>query len=272
MVVTASIRSEKPNEKIIPTSSSLLSSTYVGVITQTQGAEKNNNQDSTDFTHAVFAEYATQVSCQYCHYAREALDTIYTTGDYPFYYVSLVQDKNTHAAERINDYNIIAYPTVAFDYGYNVTAGGYDGVETAFRTAINQCGTRTVADIDVSLDVAWLGEATMDISVQVKNNEAAPYTGHLHVYVCEIESSLGWNDTTGHPYTFPFLEYAINEQVSNLPSGDTYENAITWDGHDYTNGYGITFGSIHYGNIAVIAAVFNNTWHQGYAKPPDTVP
>ncbi len=260
-------------KKIIPTFIiALLLSTYLGVVAQTQETKKENTPDSRDFSHTVFAEYATGIFCEFCHYAREALDEIYTSGEYPFYYITLIQDVNTHAAARINDYNIIAYPTVAFDYGYNVTVGGYDGVEAEYRTAINECGARTVADIDVTLDVLWLGDATMDISVKIKNNEATPYTGHLHVYVCEIESSLGWNDTTGHPYTLPFLDYAINEQVSSIPSGDVYENAITWDGHDYTSGYGVDFGTIQYGNIAVIAAVFNNTWHQGYSKPPGHCP
>ena len=260
-------------KKIIPTFCiALLLSTYLGVVAQTSETQQENTADSRDFSHTVFAEYATGTFCEFCHYAREALDAIYTTGDYPFYYVSLLQDVNTRAAARINEYNIIAYPTVAFDYGYNVTVGGYDGVEATYRTAITECGARTVADVDVNLDVAWLGNAMMNISVEIKNNEAAPYSGHLHVYVCEIESSLGWNDTTGHPYTLPFLDYAFNEQVSNLPAGDTYGDTIIWDGHDHNNGYGVNFGSIQYGNIAIIAAVFNNTWHQGYAKPPGHCP
>jgi hypothetical protein len=106
----------------------------------------------------------------------------------------------------------------------------------------------------------------MDISVSVKNNEAVPYGGYLRVYVTEIESSLNWKDTTGHPYTFPFLDYAFNQPIT-MTSGQSWENSITWDGHNYNNGLGVNFGSIQYGNIAVIAAVFNNTWHQGYADP-----
>jgi hypothetical protein len=35
---------------------------------------------------------------------------------------------------------------------------------------------------------------------------------------------------------------------------------------------GQTFGTIQYGNIAVIAAVFNNTMHQGYSDPPSGGP
>jgi len=248
----------------------ILLCTAIGAVAQTNDT-KSTNLGPKDFTHTVFAEDATATWCGYCHYAREALDTIYTSQDFPFYYVCLVDDKNTHAAARIDEYNIYGFPTVFFDYGYKVVVGGWTGAEAAYRTAINQCGARTVANIDVNLNVAWQGNAVMDISVDVTNNEATPYAGHLHVYVCEIESSLGWKDTMNHAYTFPFLDYAFNEGI-NIPVGGTYSNSINWDGHNYNSGMGQTFGSIQYGNIAVIAAVFNNTWHQGYAYPPSSNP
>jgi glutaredoxin len=259
-------------KKIIPICIvGILLFTALGAVAQTNDTEKNTNLGPKVFTHTVFAEDATATWCGYCHFAREALDTIYTSQDYPFYYVCLVDDKNTHAAARINDFNVYGFPTVFFDYGYKVVVGGWTGAEAAYRSAITQTGARAVADIDVNLNVEWLGDAAMNISIGVTNNEAAPYVGHLHVYVCEIESSLNWKDTTGHPYTFPFLDYAFNEGIT-IPVGETWTNAKEWDGHDYNSGMGQTFGSIQYGNIAVIAAVFNNTWHQGYANPPSGYP
>jgi glutaredoxin len=233
--------------------------------------QDDTNKGNRDYTHTIFAEDGTATWCGYCHYAREALDKIYTSGAYPFYYVCLVDDKNTHAAARINDFNLAGFPTVFFDYGYKVVVGGWTGAEAAYKTAITQCGARAVADIDINLNVEWLGDAAMDISIGVTNNEAAPYVGHLHVYVCEIESSLNWKDTTGHPYTFPFLDYAFNEGIT-IPVGETWTNEKEWDGHDYNSGMGQTYDTIQYGNIAVIAAVFNNTMHQGYSDPPSGGP
>jgi hypothetical protein len=250
----------------------LLCTAFGAVALSSDGDTKDNtNLGNRDFTHTVFAEDATATWCGYCHYAREALDAVYTSGDYPFYYVCLVDDKNTHASTRINDFNLYGFPTVFFDYGYKVVVGGWTGAEAAYRTAITQCGARPVADIDVNLNVDWLGDATMDISVGVTNNEATPYAGKLKVYVTEISSSLGWYDTSGHPYTFPFLDYAFNEPLS-IAVGDTFTDSITWDGHNYNSGMGQTFGSIQYGNIAVIAAVFNNTMNTGYAYPPSSNP
>jgi hypothetical protein len=73
---------------------------------------------------------------------------------------------------------------------------------------------------------------------------------------------MGWTDTTGHLYTFPFLDYAYNGSVT-VAGGDTWTDDINWDGHNYNDGYGHYFGNIQYGNVAVIATMFNNTGHQG---------
>lgn len=231
----------------------------------------SGDQGKDAFTHTVFAEDATATWCGYCHYAREALDKIYTSGDYPFYYTCMVDDKNTHAAARNTEYNIYGFPTVFFDGGYKVAVGGGTGNEAQYRSYITQCGSRTVKDIDVTLNVDWLGNAAMDITASVKNNEATQYDGRIRVYVTEVESSMGWHDTAGHPYTFPFLDYAFNEVIS-IAAGDTWTDSITWDGHNYNDGYGHNFGTIQFGNIMVIATVFNSEWHQGYAYPPSQNP
>jgi glutaredoxin len=235
--------------------------------------QKEFNQGTRAFTHTVFAEDGTATWCGYCHYAREALDKIYMSGDYPFYYVCLVDDMNTAAAWRVRtQYNIYGFPTVWFDGGYKVAVGGGTGNEAQYRNYINNyCGPRAVSDIDVALNVTWLGNAAMDISASVKNNEAGDYGGFLRIYVTEVESSMGWHDTTGHPYTFPFLQYAYNGSIT-IPGGDTWTSTISWDGHNFNDGHGHNYGSIQYGNIMIIAVVYNNLWHQGYSNPPSGYP
>ena len=61
----------------------------------------DKNQGNRDFTHTIFAEYGTATWCSYCRYAHGALKEIYAEGQYPFYYVSLVTDKNTKASARL---------------------------------------------------------------------------------------------------------------------------------------------------------------------------
>jgi hypothetical protein len=186
----------------------------------------------------------------------------------------MVVDKNMHAANRIwNDYNCYGYPTVFWDGGHIVNGGSGSIPEAmaTYNTTIIQCGIRTVPDIDVNLNVNWLGNATMDIDVSVDNIDASQYDGYIRVYVTEVSSTLGWYDAWDFPYTFVFLQYAFDENIS-IPSYGTWQDSIVWDGHDYFHGIGYDFGNISYGNIMIIAAVFNDEWHQGYAYPPDANP
>ncbi len=223
------------------------------------------------FTHTMFAELGAYLSCSNCHTAREQLHKIYTSNDYPFYYVSLVDFENDAAAERIDEYNIAGYPTVWFDSGYRVEVGGLAQGEQYYRQHLTSCGARIVPNIDVNLTATWLGNAQIDIEIICINHENSSYNGHIHVYVCEVESTMGWNDTMGHPYTFPLLDYAFNQDITIAPTG-TWTGSMVWDGHDYDDGHGHDFGNIQFGNLAVVAAVFNSEVHQGYSDPPNGNP
>lgn len=260
----------------------LLSSTAVGLITTNEreiGEVIASNDEIPVIplgkaTHTVFGEYGTATWCTYCKYAHGALKEIYADGIYDFYYVSLVDDKDMPGRQRVRtDYNIYGFPTVFFDGGYQVKvgAGSIPSAKASYESAINICGARDVPDIEAELSVVWIDDATMDMTVTVKNNEANDYDGTIRVYVTEIESTLGWKDTAGYPYTFAFLDYAFN-QVISIPAGETWESSTVWDGLDHNSGYGQDFGSITRENTMVIAAVFNDEWHQGYAYPPNQYP
>jgi hypothetical protein len=223
------------------------------------------------FTHTMFAELGTELPCPNCHIAREILHKIYTSNDYTFYYVSLVDFVDAAAIDRIDEYNIYGYPTVWFDGGYRVELGGDPGGETYYRQDLTDCGARTVPNIDVNLSATWLGDAQIDINVHVLNHESFAYNGHIHVYVTEVESTMGWNDTVGHPYTFPLLDYAFNQDISIASSG-TWTGSLIWNGHDHNDGQGHDFGNIQFGNLEVIAVVFNSNVHQGFSNPPNGNP
>jgi hypothetical protein len=203
------------------------------------------------------------------------LDEIYHEGDHDFLYVSYVYSKNKHAYDRMkNGFNFLGTPTVWFDGGMEVVLGGYSGCKQDYIDAINSCCVYDVHDLKLDIEVHWLGNATMDITVRIENIDSSPsdYGGYLKVYVTEIESTLGWNDTTGKPYKFAFLDYAFNETVSIDAGGGVWEQSTTWDGHLHNNGYGVDYGSITHDNIAVLAVVYNDEWHQGYSYPPDKNP
>ena len=228
-------------------------------------------EQTNTFTHTMFAELGTELPCSNCHVAREALHKVYTSNDYPFYYVSLVDFVNPAAINRIDEYNIYGYPTVWFDGGYRVEVGGISNAETYYRQHLTDCGARVVPNIDVNLTATWLGNAQIEIDVTVFNYESSSYNGHIRVYVTEVESTMGWNDTVGHPYTFPFLDYAFNQDIL-IASSSTWTGSLIWDGHDHYDAQGNNFGNIQFGNLQVIAAVFNSEVHQGYSNPPSGHP
>lgn len=180
---------------------------------------------------------------------------------------------NVHAYDRCTSYNLYRTPTVWFDGGYEVIRGASSipDAKAAYETAIVDCGNRSVPDIETTLDVAWVGDATMVIDVAFQNNDPASYFGYLRVFVCEIESSMGWVDCNGTPYPYPFLDFAFNEPIA-MGAGGTWTGSTTWDGNLHDDGYGNTFGNITSDNIMVMAVVFNAEWHQGYSRPPDLNP
>jgi hypothetical protein len=194
-------------------------------------------------------------------------------GIYEFNYVNLVDDKCLWASQRVDDYGIYGFPTTYWDGGFRVDlgAGSIPTAKAAYENSIIVCGGQAVADIDIDLSVLWLGGNTMEISVSVVNNEATQYDGYIRVFVTEISSSLGWNDSYGIPYSNAFLDYAFNEDCT-IPAGGSWDNSVTWVGADHNNGYSTNYSTITQDNINVIAAVYNDEWHQGYSYPPYSYP
>ena len=170
------------------------------------------------YTHTILGEYGTATWCGYCKYAHGALKNIYAGVWHPFYYVSLVDDKNSEAEWRIDQYNIYGFPTVWWDGGYkvNVGAGSVPSAKSAYKSSITSCVNRDVEDVDIDLSATWLGSTQISVSITVDNNEATTYGGYIRVYITDIASSEGWRDTAGDLYTFAFLDYAFNESLSIL--------------------------------------------------------
>jgi hypothetical protein len=176
-----------------------------------------------------------------------------------------VEDKSPVAKARLeNDYNIAFYPTVFFDGGYRVDphAGSTPSAKAAYDASLTACGTRTVPDIDLKVEAIWLDGGDLSVCLDVDNNESTAYQGTVRAYIVEIESSMGWFDSSGTPYAFPVL--GIIEQSFTALANDSWGTCVPWDGS--------SFPTITYDNIMVVGAVFNSTWNQGYADPPSGNP
>ena len=205
--------------------------------------------------HTVLLEEGTATWCVNCPAVAQILHEMYESGEYDFYYVTLVDDKNQIADERlVNDYNILGYPTVFVDGGYSVVFG--DQARTVFEDAIQAASARTVPNINVNLETSWNETTnTIETSVIIQNYDQVPYEGRLRVYLTEINSR--WSDNCGNSYHYGFLDYLINEDIT-IPAGG---EIIKLDSTDASG--------LYPSNLEVIAGVFNATAHDGYANPPD---
>jgi hypothetical protein len=96
---------------------------------------------------------------------------------------------------------------------------------------------------------------------------AAPdtYTGTIRVFVAEITGR--WEDDEGIPFHNAFLGFALEENIA-LNETDSLSWELVWDGYDYYDTSGQSFGDIQEDNIKVIVAVFNSAGYTGYSDPP----
>lgn len=146
---------------------------YVDAMAMTVPGGTGSDTSNQDFTHRVFAEYATATWCSACPNASAYLYNLYNTGGYPFGYVSMVCDVNQKAYDRMNlDYNFGYYPTSFFDGGYRVYVGSN---ASYFNAYIQQSGARAVPDVDLDIGVEWTGVAKLDITVEITNHEFVNY-------------------------------------------------------------------------------------------------
>ena len=262
----------------------LVFTTFAGAISSTNTSTKSLDKENAnvDYSHTIFGEFGTFVTCEYCKYAHMALKNLFfTIGEHPFYYITYVYDKNKRANQRVKgELGLVASPTVFWDGDYrkNIGAEDTESAMAIYNTSIIKCGERDVADIDISLDVTWLGavnndpengatdvyilkflswtNSEMKINVTVDNIGTSQYNGHLHVQVCDNLSSMEWYDTFNDLYSMTFLDYAFNENFA-ITGGGTLEDSTNWDGYDYDDGYGHPFKNITQDNTWVIATVFD---------------
>lgn len=214
--------------------------------------------ESTVGNHTVLIEEGTATWCTNCPAVATILHNLYDSGEFNFYYVGMVDDKNSLAQNRLHtDYNIYGFPTVYIDGGYKVVVGSQ--AQTIFEDAIRNATYREVPNLAVDLTTHWNESSSkLETTVVVHNLDSTPYNGVLRVYLTEINSR--WSDYSGTPYHYAFLQYVLNEPIS-VPAGGQITRMNTTD----ATGLAPT-------NLMVIAGVFTATSQQGYSNPPSGNP
>jgi hypothetical protein len=215
---------------------------------------------NTDTTHTVLAEMVVTTWCPICPAGATAIDELYQTGEYPFHYVSLVIDSqpvlNPVAARRARWFSAAYIPTLYLDGGYEVADR-----QNNYGAEINEVAQREVYDLNMDLSAVWLGNAKIQVTVTIANQESQDYFGHLRVYVTEIESR--WSDEDGIPIPYAHLDFAFNKYVS-IPTGESYTETTIFDGNlDHS---GNTYEDISPDNIQVVGSISH--WMPHLQKNP----
>ncbi len=214
--------------------------------------DETNGDD--EYTRNVFVEEGSFTTCTYCPIVASILDELYTSGNYNFYYVTLIRS-NVKAVDRLdNEYNLFGLPTVFVDGGYKVLMGGMHE-KSEYAQAIRDAEYRLTPDIQLKVTARYDNNSNKLLSnVFLKNNENERYNGILRVYLTEKVSR--WSGPEGQPYHFGFLDYLRKEELHL----DVGENNSYDDEMDLSN--------LDPENLMVIAVVFNSEKKQGYSDPP----
>ncbi len=213
----------------------------------------NVSWDTQNLQHTVFIEEGTGTWCDNCPPVSEILHELYESGEYDFYYVSMVEDKNSLAEQRLEeDYNIWGYPSVYIDGGFEVVVGGSEPKST-YVGLIEKALQRDVPAIYVNVTVAY-NESRDEIAtaVLVRNYEEQQFTGRLRVYLTE---RVSWPDYLGDPYHFGYIDDVTIEDITVSDDDQIVVETI------------YEAGGRDVDNLMVIAVVFNDESVRRYSNP-----
>jgi len=228
---------------------------------------KGENNGNNKYIRKVFVEESTASTCKYCTNVAEVLHELFDPENPEFYYISLVEDKNNLAYNRVTKhYNRYANPTVYIDGGYEVIFGfKEDTFKTDFQQKVQNSLLREVPELIVGVDAEWNESRTeLTSKVNIENKDSNTYNGNLKVFISEIKSTR-WKDYNGDPFHYAFLEYAIEQNIS-IKSGENKEFSSVW------NASKSKYSDVLPENLMIFAVVFNSEKNKGYSRPPDENP
>lgn len=207
-----------------------------------------------DFTHTVFIEESTSVTCQYCPNVGAMLEAFESSNAYRFYYVSMILENSVASDYLTTIYNRWGDPTVYIDGGYKVIVGGLNP-ESDYTSAIQAAENRVAPKVKITVNAEYKNTTdTIAASVLLVNGESSTYTGRLRVYLVEIISSQ-YNDYNGAKYKNAFVDFIINEDIS--VSGNSIKTVTV----------NRSVGSLDYENLKIIAVVFNSAGNDAFSNP-----
>jgi len=211
--------------------------------------------NTSEYIRHVLVEEGASNDCKFCPIIAKLLYELYESGDYNFYFVTLVylDDK---AANRLkpDELNLWGLPTTYIDGGYKVLFGG-GHEKSEFAQAIRDAELREVPNIKLTVEAEYDNTTeNLVCNVVIDNKDSDRYNGRIRVYLTEKISK--WSGPEGNPYHFGFIDYIINEEIS-VDSNKNLTFQETWD-----------ISKMDPENLMVIGAVFNSEKNKGYSDPP----
>jgi hypothetical protein len=144
---------------------------FVDATAGVKPGETKSNVITENFTHSVLVEEGTATWCPYCPAMANALNNVYLSEEFPFYFVALIGDKSDDASYRVrNDLNLQGFPSAFFDGGNKAIIGGVSN-ENTYKSLISRTGSRDVHELDFTVSLNWLGNSELEIEIIITNNE-----------------------------------------------------------------------------------------------------
>lgn len=224
--------------------------------------ENTPDIDEWDETRYLLVEEGTAGWCSNCPDVASAIHKVHEQNEIPFYYISMIEDKNQKAQNRLkDDLNIYGFPTVYIDGGYTLIMGAGD-FESKFKQSLSVAQSRSTPRILLNLTFKWdETKKQLENTVIVENKDDATYSGTLKIYITEINSR--WADYNAEAYSYGFIDYGLQKDVV-LQAGEKKTFSETWDAKN------AGFSDVVKENLFVIAAIFTSTSEKRYAYPDAT--
>lgn len=100
-----------------------------------------------------------------------AVQEVYDSYGYPFFYASLITDVNPKAAARVaSAFDLEGYPSAFFDGGYECHVGGNSNPST-YVPYILSSGARELLNLDLSLEMTWSERGEVRLEMSLTNYE-----------------------------------------------------------------------------------------------------
>lgn len=221
---------------------------YLDAAAAARPGEMVYNTVNEDFTHTVIVEVATSTRCPNCPVMEDALYNIYKSGEYPFYFINMIDNRNRVSSNFLfspwEGYNQRVVPEAYFDGGYGIIVGGDDN-PSDYITNITNCGKRDVHDLNLSLSVASKGLFRLEFTVSIKNNEESHHP---------LKPTAPYNESTTY---LKGKEYIFSTHTVDPDGDDLYYM------FNYSNFFGTTtynsgwLGPYHSGEIVNTTLTWN---------------